>query len=128
MPSTSMQNIQAKPSMRITRFSPSAGSHSISWRSTSPSAICGNSNAVCMAQPNAITPARVDSVLRALAGSIAAIRLPMKGRSMRVIRGMGGPFYGQGFLLRYENLSMFQAMAAHTPRVVRMKNPPKRVG
>ena len=84
MPSTSMENIHAKPSMRNTRFKPSEGNHTTSSRTTPPAAISGNSIAACTAQNSAIAPASVDSVLRAFEGSKAATRLPTNGRRTRL--------------------------------------------
>jgi len=85
-----MQNIQASPSSRSTRFSPSAGSQASSCLSTAPSAISGKHSATCTVQSRAIRPASVDSALRALVGSTAATRLPINGKRMSVIRGMRG--------------------------------------
>ncbi len=88
MPNTSMLNIQANPSMRMTRFRPSAGNQVISSRNTPASAIWGKYSAVCTVQNSATRPASVDSVLRAFAGSTAASKLPTKGRRMRRVRGI----------------------------------------
>src|SRR6476646_8091851 len=88
MPSTSMQNSHAKPSMRNERSRPRAGSHSISCRITLPWASCGKNHAAWTAQPSATNPASVDSRLRAFDGSRAASTLAMKGSATRNTRGI----------------------------------------
>ena len=89
MPRTSIENSQAKPSMRSTKFRPRLGSHMNSSRITPPWAICGYNIATWTVPIKATRPARRDSVLRALCGSTAARQLPMNGRSSRTIRDIG---------------------------------------
>src|SRR3954462_4652465 len=79
MPVTSIANIHAKPSTRMTRSSPARGIQAIRSRRTPPSRISGNIDATRTNAAPAINADHVDSALRALEGSSAATRLPANG-------------------------------------------------
>src|SRR5688572_25668241 len=74
-----MANIHAKPSRRMVKFRPSAGSQAKSSRNTCPLAISGYAVHANPCTASATAPASHASRLRALAGNSAAATLPANG-------------------------------------------------
>ena len=90
MPSTSIVKSQARPSMRSTRSSPRLGSQLMRCSMMSPRVMAGKYSAACTSAVSEISPAAVDSALRALDGSMTANRLPSQGSRTSRTRGMDG--------------------------------------
>src|SRR6188508_2985662 len=94
MASTSIANIQERPSRRITKLSPSEGNQTTSLRMIAWCDTPGYRTAMISAAASAVRPASQAAGVRAEVGRQAAATLPAKGRIMLARRSVSRDIIG----------------------------------